>query len=98
MMDIKFKSLKELYSRIKPALLSKKMALFRLGLNYIKEEDIWNYLKETKWQKTTNLSLSEMVNDIFGCDNYEIDNYVKNKMSEMKREVNLEENEANKNE
>jgi RecB family exonuclease len=88
--EIKFTSLKELYVKIKPALTSKKEELSRIGLNHIKEEDIWNYLKETKWGKTTNLSLAEMVNDILNTDNDKIETYVKIKMKEMKRNLNLE--------
>ena len=89
-MDVEFKSLSELYTRIKPALLSKRMEFHRHGIKYIKEEDLWNYLKATKWQRTTNLSLSDMINDIFNCDNDKIDNYVKQQMSKLEREVNLE--------
>ncbi|MFA5409891.1 MAG: post-transcriptional regulator, partial [Bacilli bacterium] len=62
---MEFKSLSELYNRIKPALVSKNNDLKRIGINYVKEEDIWNYLKETKWVQTSDLSLSEMVSDIF---------------------------------
>ncbi|MDD4298663.1 MAG: post-transcriptional regulator [Bacilli bacterium] len=91
---MEFKSLSELYARIRPALISKKNDLKRIGINYIKEEDIWNCLKETKWVKTSNLSLSEMVNDIFNLDNYKVENYVKNKMNDIKREVNLKEDEV----
>ncbi|HHT38649.1 MAG TPA: hypothetical protein GXZ95_04460 [Mollicutes bacterium] len=86
---MEFKNLSELYSRIKPALISKKSDLKRVGINYVKEEDIWNYLKETKWVRTSNLSLSEMVSDIFNVDNYAIEKYVKTNISNVVREVNL---------
>ncbi len=89
-MEIEFKSLTELYTRIKPALLSKKRELHRLGFKYIKEEDIWNYLKESRWGNASNLSLSEMITDLFECDNYKIDNYVQQQMGKIKRELNLE--------
>jgi UTP-glucose-1-phosphate uridylyltransferase len=91
-MDIKFESLTELYKRMKPALTAKKNEFQRLGIKYIKEEDIWNYLKETKWGKSINLSLSEMVNDVLNSDNYKIESYVQKKMDEIPRTVNLEEN------
>ena len=55
-MDIKFNSLQELYERVKPALTTKREEMKRLGIYYVKEEDIWNYFKETKWIKATNLS------------------------------------------
>jgi hypothetical protein len=89
---MEFKSLSELYARIRPALISKRNELKSSGINYIKEEDIWNYLKETKWINTTNLSLSQMVSDIFNLDSYTIEKYVKNKMNNMTREINLDEN------
>jgi hypothetical protein len=89
---MEFKSLSELYARIRPALISKKNELKSSGINYIKEEDIWNYLKETKWVSTTNLSLSQMVSDIFNLDSYTIEKYVKNKMNNMTRKINLDEN------
>ena len=54
---------------------------------YIEEEDIWNYLKEVKWKKTLDLSLSEMVNDILNCDDILIDNYLKTKLNMKERTV-----------
>lgn len=48
-MEVEFNSLEELYQRIKPALTTKKEEMRRSGYVYIKEEDIWNYLKEVKW-------------------------------------------------
>ncbi|MDD3048469.1 MAG: post-transcriptional regulator [Bacilli bacterium] len=89
-MDIEFKSLNELYIRIKPALLSKKHELHRGGMTYIKEEDIWNCLRETKWCKTSNLSLSEIVDDILNVDNYLIEKYVQQKIKDVPREVNFD--------
>ena len=77
---IEFKTVEELYKRLKPALYSKITELKRTGLDYIKEEDIWNYLKEVKWQEATNLSLSEMINDILNTENEIIDRYFKNKL------------------
>lgn len=87
---MEFKSLSELYSRIRPALVSKNNDLKRIGIDYVKEEDIWNILKETKWVKTKNLSLSEMVSDIFNLDKNVIEKYVRDKMNKIPREVNLD--------
>ncbi len=92
-MDINFESLNALYMRIKPALTSKKIELHRLGSNYIKEEDIWNHLRETKWGKSIDLSLGEMVNDIFNCENYKIENYVNENISKLQRKVNIDDEE-----
>ncbi|MFA5696358.1 MAG: post-transcriptional regulator [Bacilli bacterium] len=88
---MEFESLKELYLRIKPALTSKKEELRRRGFNYFKEEDLWNYLKETKWIKTENLSLAEMVRDIFNLDYNGLDKYVLNNLRNITPELNLNE-------
>jgi hypothetical protein len=93
-MDIQFKSLNDLYIRIKPALVSKCVELHRYGANYIKEEDIWNFFKETKWGKASDLSLSEMVNDVLNGDNYQIESFVKKKVASIHRDANLDETES----
>lgn len=85
-----FKSLSELYMRIKPALTSKKNDLKRIGITFVKEEDIWNYLKETKWVNTIDLSLSEMVSDIFNLNSSTIESYVIKNMNNIERQINLE--------
>ena len=90
-MDLEFSSLKELYNRIKPALETKANEMRRSGYAYIKDEDIWNYLKEIKWKKASDLSLHEMINDILNTDNVLIDSYVKNKMKDIERTPILEE-------
>ena len=54
-MENEIKSLNELYNRIKPALYSKKIELYKLGLTYIKEEDIWNYLSKNDWANSKDL-------------------------------------------
>ena len=41
-MELQFNSVEELYKRVRPALTSKKREFRRSGINYIKEEDIWN--------------------------------------------------------
>ncbi len=76
-MDIEFNSVKELYDRLKPALNAKVTELKRNDLDYIKEEHIWNYLKENKWSKANNLLLYQMVDDILSLDERQIDDYVK---------------------
>ena len=76
-MDIEFNDVKELYERVKPALKTKVTELKRNDMDYIKEEDVWNYLKETKWKKAQDLLLYQMVDDILNLDNSLIDEYVK---------------------
>lgn len=89
-MDITFTTAQELYKRIKPALTTKCQEMYLNGYNYIKEEDIWNYLKEIKWKKAQNLELSEMVNDILNTDDVIIDNYLKSKLNLQNRRVYFE--------
>ena len=90
-MDIEFNSIKELYERLLPALNTKITELKRYDLDYIKKEDIWNYLKITKWEKANDLKLYQMVDDILNLDNYEIDEYVKNEIRKKVIKPNLEE-------
>lgn len=89
-MEIEFKSVLELYERIKPALKAKANEFKRIKYDYIKEEDIWNYLKEYKWKKSSGLDLFEMTSDILNLDVIALDSYVKEFYRKSKREVNLE--------
>ena len=57
------------------------------GYIYIKEEDIWNYLKEIKWKDAKGLSLYDMTSDILNTDNIIIDNYLKEKLNLRNRNV-----------
>ena len=84
-MDYEFSSKEELYQRIKPALSAKLNELKRLGYSYIHDVDIWNYLIQTKWCKSKDLMLSDIVDDIFQLREKEIDNYIKEKISNSER-------------
>lgn len=86
-MDMDFSSLEELYNRLKPALRTKKRELKENGYGYLKIEDIWNYLKEKKWSRSSNLSLNDMVSDILNADNEFIDDFFKEKLNEKNREI-----------
>lgn len=88
---MEFGSIKELYERVKPALITKSRELKRMNYFYIKEEDIWNYLKQYKWTNSKNLNLYEMIDDILNIDVYKIDNFVKEEYRKSKREINLKE-------
>lgn len=85
------KSEAELYDRVKPALFTKKEEMRRNGFPYIKEEDIWNYLKEKKWVKERGLSLYQMVDDILNSDSMLIDDYLKSKLNLRERKRYFEE-------
>ena len=89
-MDIEFNSIKELYKRLTPALNAKVTELRRYDLDYIKKEDIWNYLKNKKWVSANNLLLYEMADDILNLDNEEIDRYVKEEIRKKVIKPNLE--------
>lgn len=90
-MDITFNSLEELYRRVKPALMTKKEQMRRNGYVYIKEEDIWNYLKEVKWLDSKNLSLYQMTCDILDTDDMIIDEYLRKKLNLKNRKVYFDE-------
>lgn len=90
-MKLEFKSANELYERIRPALRTKMNDLERHGFSYIREEDIWNYLKEVKWNKTKNLALSDIVSDILNTDDIAIDNYLKTKFQSRNRRIYFDE-------
>lgn len=76
-MDIEFNSVSELYNRLLPALRSKVTELKNNGYDYLNVNDVWNYLKDTRWQNSHNLTLSDMVSDILYSDNELIDAYFK---------------------
>lgn len=82
-MDLEFSSLKDLYLRISPALKTKKTELDRMGLSYIEEKDIWDYLVENKWKVGKDLTLSDIVDDILNTDNTSIDKYFKEKNTSL---------------
>lgn len=84
-MDIKFNSQEELYNRVKPALNAKLQELHRLGFSYITTDDIWNYLKETKWIKGKDLTLSDIVSNIIHVDNNKLDEFVNGKTTKKRR-------------
>lgn len=83
-----FKSLEELYNRVKPALKSKCKDLKRVGINYVQEVDVWNFLKNTKWINSTNLTLGDMVNDIMTVSNNDLEKYVKSILMQEERRIN----------
>jgi hypothetical protein len=89
-MDIEFGSLEELYKRVKPALKTKEEEMHRSGFNYIKDKDVWNYLKEVKWKISRNLDLYQIVSDVLNTDNILIDSYLKDKLNESDRKVYFE--------
>ena len=86
-----FKTLEDLYQRIRPALMTKRAEMRRNGYVYIKEEDIWNYLKEVKWVGSKDLSLYQMTCDILDTNDGSIDDYLRKKLNLKNRRVYFEE-------
>jgi UTP-glucose-1-phosphate uridylyltransferase len=84
--EIRFNSIEELYQRIKPALSSKAHELHTLGYKYINEQDIFDYLKENRWNKAKNLTLAEMIDDIFMTKNDDYNAYVVNVLNAYRLE------------
>ena len=83
-----YKSQKELYQNLIPALNVKLRLLKNNDYHDIDKIDIWNYLKETKWRSSIDLTLADMVNDIIHADNKDIDIYLKkNKENYNQKEI-----------
>ena len=81
---VEFKSLKELYNRVKPALYSKLKEVRNIGFKYVTQNDIWNYLIENVWTDKVDLELHELISDILHADNYDINEYVMKKLNKIK--------------
>lgn len=82
-----YKNQQELYRGLMPAMNVKLKLLKNTEYSYITKEDIWNFLKETKWNRSVELTLGEMVNDIIHFENKDIDIYLKNKFKSEKKEI-----------
>ena len=82
-----FKSIDELYNRVKPALYSKVIEFKRNHVSYIKEADIWNYLSTTKWKRAESLSLCEMVSEIMSLKLSDMQTYVHDFLIKQDREI-----------
>ncbi len=83
MKDIRFNSLEELYNRLIPAMETKVNELKHNGIRYINIDDVWNYLRKNKWNKSKNLSLSDCVDDILNTCDEDYKKYIKDKMKNI---------------
>lgn len=92
-MNPEIRTAEDLYRKVKPALYSKMIELKKLGIDYIKENDIWNYLTKTIWSRSNNLSLSEVVSDILNLNTDEIKNYVLNFLRKEERKADIKDGE-----
>ena len=71
----------DLYKHLKPALRTKTREINRVGLEHIKEDDVWNYMVEVKWREYSTRNISALVDDILNVDEILIDNHFKSKLS-----------------
>ena len=83
METIKFGSLNELKKRLIPAMETKVNELKLNNISYISVEDVWDYLRFNKWNKSKDLTLSKCVDDILNTDDSEYKKYVRKKMSSI---------------
>ena len=79
-MDYEFSSVLDLKAHIKPALDSKVRELQRKNINYVSQDDIFEYLSNMVWPLKSNLTLYNIVDDILNTDNEIFSNYVVSKM------------------
>ncbi len=79
-----YKSQLELFQNLIPAMNVKLRLLKNNNYNDITKEDIWNYLKVTKWRYDIDLNLSDMVEDIIHTENIDIVNYCKKNKGKIK--------------
>lgn len=70
-----YKNQEELYRGLLPAIHVKLKLLKRGKYFNVTESDIWNYLKDSKWKSSVDLTLSDMVQDIMHTDNLEFVRY-----------------------
>ena len=79
-------TIEDLFNLLRPAfLVSERMFKFK-KLDYIKKEDMWNYLRSNKWKKK-NISISEMVHDIINISIKDVLEYVNSNIHNMKRVI-----------
>ena len=71
-----FKTLKELYDRLAPALKSKVKELKAKGYSFLTEKDLWDYLKNNKWNTETDLTLYDLVSEIFYIEETDLVRYL----------------------
>lgn len=84
--SMEFKSARELYDRVSPALYSKVKEVRNLGFKYITEKDVWNYLVNSTWKTKRNLQLHDLISDILYADNNKLNDYVVEKMKKLRED------------
>ena len=83
MESIRFNSLNDLKKRLVPAMETKVNELKINRIKYINIEDIWDYLRFYKWNKSKDLTLSKCVDDILNTSDNEYKKYIQEKMKNI---------------
>ena len=78
-------TLENLFNSLRPAFLVKIRLMKKKKLDYIKMEDIWNYLRMNKWREKKELTISEMVSDIIHVSYFEVLDFVNQNIYSMER-------------
>ena len=76
---MEFNNVNELYLRVLPALKIKANEANKLGSYKISEEDIFDFLANSKWKKANDLTLYLVTDDILKCDIRELKEYLRKK-------------------
>lgn len=84
-----FNSEEELYHHLLPALRSKRKLLVSDGYKSILEKDIWNFMREKKWNLAYGLEICDMVDDILNTPNNLIVSFIQD-MLKPKAEEGIE--------
>ena len=83
-MNGEINSLQDLYRLLLPALRTKKKEMHDLKHLYIKEEDIWEYMRQSVWMDAVDLTLSDMVDNILNTENDDIASFMASRMLESR--------------
>ncbi len=79
----KINSLASLYKKVLPALRTKVHELNRHKIYFYDETELWKALRKLKWDKKSDLSLYDIVNDILSISEKELLEYASLKEKEQ---------------
>ena len=77
-----FNNATELYLRVFPALKTKKDEINLQFKSHVKEIQIWQYMRDKRWNEVVDLTLGDIINDILNTNNEDIYYYIKNNRSD----------------
>lgn len=78
-----FSNISELYKRVLPAINIKISDMKRHGFISIDNYDVFLYLASNKWNSSINLTLYDIVSDIFNVDEVSILNFSYNRKGDV---------------